>query len=590
MQVILSDGEHYCNGMLATQQNALVASGQIKENSLIRIMDFMSNTVQNRMVIIILSLDVVGHHGGRIGQPVEVDKSNVPAAPSAQPMYNRTNLPSVNDACSSNPYGGAAVNKPTGGSNPYASTSSAPFQPQAPIVRTTPSGVPITAISQLNMYQNRWTIKARVTSKSDIRTWSNARGEGSLFSVTLLDSSGVDIKATFFKEAVDKFFGLLEAEKVYSFSGGRLKVANQQYNTCKSQYEVSFDQNSEIHLMDDTGEIQAHIYDFSKIAALESVEAGKIVDILAVVKTVGEPTSIISKKTGQELVKCDMTIVDDSGTEIALTLWGDQARKAPSEFANQPIVGFRHVRVGDYGGKSLSTTSGGAAVVNPNVPEARALHTWWSQGGGNATRSLSSSGGSGGKVDSLEERKNIKAIKLEHLGMGGTDKADWISFKGTITFLKKDKEGGAWYTACARSEEPCKNRFKVTQTTDGNWFCDKCQGTFPNCVRRFIFSGTVADDTSTTWVSFFNEQAETLLGGVTADQVYKESFDAEAGGSQDKYDSYFARANHTEWIFKCRVKQEMVGEENRVKTTVHSMHPINYAKESRDLLAAISKF
>lgn len=36
---------------------------------------------------------------------------------------------------------------------------------------------------------NRWTIKARVTQKSDIKHWSNQRGEGKLFSVTLMDET-----------------------------------------------------------------------------------------------------------------------------------------------------------------------------------------------------------------------------------------------------------------------------------------------------------------------------------------------------------------------------------------------------------------
>lgn len=35
----------------------------------------------------------------------------------------------------------------------------------------------------------RWTVKARVTQKSDIKVWSNARGEGKLFSVTLMDET-----------------------------------------------------------------------------------------------------------------------------------------------------------------------------------------------------------------------------------------------------------------------------------------------------------------------------------------------------------------------------------------------------------------
>lgn len=32
----------------------------------------------------------------------------------------------------------------------------------------------------------RWTIKARVTKKTDIKRWSNAKGEGTLFSIDLL--------------------------------------------------------------------------------------------------------------------------------------------------------------------------------------------------------------------------------------------------------------------------------------------------------------------------------------------------------------------------------------------------------------------
>ena len=55
----------------------------------------------------------------------------------------------------------------------------------------------------------RWVIKARVTSKSPVRTWSNAKGEGKLFSMDLVDESG-EIRVTAFKEQCDKFYDLIE--------------------------------------------------------------------------------------------------------------------------------------------------------------------------------------------------------------------------------------------------------------------------------------------------------------------------------------------------------------------------------------------
>lgn len=606
-RAVLSDGTHYVTGMLASQ----VMSEAVKQDCIVRVDDFMCNEVSNRHVIILLGVTVVGQAAGRIGMPVDVEKAILtgattttttamgqPPVAANQPLYNSTNYgPPVNNSYKppERPISAAG-----GGSNPYGRGGSPPQrnavnqqhqqqQGHQPIVRSNHVASGATPIAALNMYNNRWTIQARLTVKSDIKTWSNSKGEGSLFSIEMLDSSQ-DIRATFFKEAVDKFYHMLEVGKVYTFTGGRLKVANMQYNTCKSQYEITFDQNAEIHLANDDGAIEKQSYDFVKIAALEGIEANKNVDVLAVVKSVSEPANLISKKTGSELTKCDLVLVDDSGVEISLTIWGDKARTAPQDFAGQPVAAFRRARVGDYGGKSLS--AGPSCDIRPtDLPQAAHLAHWWQTAGGAqaSTRSLSASGlgGGGGKMDALQDRKPIASIKQENMGLG--DKPDWLSFKATLSFLKKDKEGGAWYPACANPGEPCKNRFKCSPTTDNQWFCEKCQGTYANPVRRWIFSGVVEDSTSSTWVSFFNEQAETLLGGLTADQSHQESYGS-GGFDQDIYDSVFAKALFTEWIFKCKVKNEFHNDESRVKTSIYSLHPVDYVKESNDLLAAIEQF
>ena len=55
----------------------------------------------------------------------------------------------------------------------------------------------------------------------------------------------------------------------------------------------------------------------------------------------------------------------------------------------------------------------------------------------------------------------------------------------------------------------------------------------------------------------------------------------------DYFDSIFAKAQFTDWIVKCKVKQEMVGEEQRVKSTIYSLSKPDYVSESKDLLRAI---
>lgn len=52
-------------------------------------------------------------------------------------------------------------------------------------------------------------VRARVVSKSGIRTWSNSRGEGKLFSMDLVDESG-EIRCTAFRDQCDKFYDMLE--------------------------------------------------------------------------------------------------------------------------------------------------------------------------------------------------------------------------------------------------------------------------------------------------------------------------------------------------------------------------------------------
>ncbi|MBA0552374.1 hypothetical protein Golob_023190, partial [Gossypium lobatum] len=96
----------------------------------------------------------------------------------------------------------------------------------------------------LNPYQGNWMIKVRLTSKGNMRTYKNARGEGCVFNVELTDEDGTQIQATMFNEAARKFYEKFQLGKVYYISRGTLKVANKQFKTVQNDYEMTLNENS----------------------------------------------------------------------------------------------------------------------------------------------------------------------------------------------------------------------------------------------------------------------------------------------------------------------------------------------------------
>jgi len=50
-----------------------------------------------------------------------------------------------------------------------------------------------TPIRVLNQFSTDWKIRARVTKKDEPRQWRNAKGEGTLFNIELIDKEGTQI-------------------------------------------------------------------------------------------------------------------------------------------------------------------------------------------------------------------------------------------------------------------------------------------------------------------------------------------------------------------------------------------------------------
>ena len=100
---------------------------------------------------------------------------------------------------------------------------------------------PIEAISP---YNHKWTIKARCTSKSNIKTWHNRNGEGKLFSVNLLDDSG-EIRATGFNNQCEMLHDIFQEGNVYYISSPcRVQIAKKQFTNLNNDYELTFERDT----------------------------------------------------------------------------------------------------------------------------------------------------------------------------------------------------------------------------------------------------------------------------------------------------------------------------------------------------------
>ena len=281
-----------------------------------------------------------------------------------------------------------------------------------------------------------------------------------------------------------------------------------------------------------------------------------------------------------------------------LTLWDNAAKTASALFSNQPVVAIRRAIITVYSSyKSLRTNiTGGGIDINPNfLPAANKLHKWWlsNKSSGIATRpqSLSFSATSlENHSDEISERSNIAAIIEQNMGHRNTEKGDYITIKAYCTFIRNDKDGGAWYDACPNSNDPCRNCKITLSFNQTTWDCSRCGKNYPKPLRRWIFSAILEDSSSSTWVSFFNDQAELLLGGVTADAAFDMTYGSDNIFNDDIYQNIFFTALYRQYYFKCKVKKgnsHEINKEDRIQVSVIGILPLDPHKESLQLLSLL---
>lgn len=59
-----------------------------------------------------------------------------------------------------------------------------------------------------------WAIKGKITTKTQLKTYNNAKGPGTRFGIIIQDKNGAEIEACFFGEAANKWVQQVDEGKV----------------------------------------------------------------------------------------------------------------------------------------------------------------------------------------------------------------------------------------------------------------------------------------------------------------------------------------------------------------------------------------
>lgn len=564
-RLMIGDGARTHQYCVITNQDLVddIRCGRLEKWSVVKITQYQTVDCGAHRLIYILNLELI-KKGSEVGQKLTCQTSQHEPQQMHQPQPPQPQQP-------------LSYHQPSPNltqTNPYPMGNMISDVSRTPRSMKNSHDSQTISIGDLTPYIGKWVVKGRVTSKSAIREYNNAKGGGKLFSFTLADQSG-EIKVTAFNTDCERVFPYVEPNKVYILGRASVKNADKRYTT--ADFEITLNNDSLLELSGDPQDdrsIPLAKFNFVSIATLESLTTTQPVDLIGAITQVGEFSTIISKTKNKELKKRNITIVDMSRTSISVTIWGDQAETFVAEEGD--IFVTKSARVGNYGGKSAS--AGDCIFVNPDIPETRKIKNWYrnlNEKNFNALTANQELGSGGYQWKTLDQMLNMDYVKTQSSsgntnGLFGKCKAILIAV-GKNPVYKCCPNGG-----CGK---------KLTDTQNGELKCEKCQQTYSSYKYRYKTDVEIGDHTASSWVTLWDEKAEMIL------QMKPEELERYMKmDNKEAYDKIITRPNFKIFTFVVRSRIDTYNNEERVKLNVVSMTPLDPVSMSKRLIEEIKTF
>ncbi|VDK81999.1 unnamed protein product [Onchocerca ochengi] len=377
----------------------------------------------------------------------------------------------------------------------------------------------VTPIKLLTPYCKNWRLCIKVTSIDEIRC---IRGQH-IFSFLAVDDDGVEIRVSAFGDTACKTATLIGLEQMYYITRASVKMASRRYGRNQHDMEIVLQTDSKVTKCTDRPLILSPKmnFEFVRIHNLQNFIDTEI-DVLGTVISVGEMKQLKSK-TGEELQKREIQIVDDSSYYVTINLWGQKAKTFPNEQCKH-VLAVKGLLVRCYQGTiSLVSITSSKLLYDPHFPEADALQFWYSENKDKIFKPASVN-----QILSFHEHRWIKQLKPSLNG----------HFFNLTAMISSIFTENAAYKGCPT----CKKKLLVEK--DGDlYICSKC-GICNEYKYYYTLHMELFDFTGTIHVTAFDDCAQKLIGE-QADEVAKFlKFDSE------RYQSFFKSVLFKPFMFR----------------------------------------
>eukprot|EP00928_Gymnodinium_smaydae_P013310 TRINITY_DN14867_c0_g3_i1.p1 TRINITY_DN14867_c0_g3~~TRINITY_DN14867_c0_g3_i1.p1 ORF type:complete len:619 (+),score=83.68 TRINITY_DN14867_c0_g3_i1:96-1952(+) len=560
MMLVLSDSKHYVTAVF-TGQGAPIAL-----NTVVELVQWSLANDGAKPFLDVKRLNVVVTAASIVGEPTQwqSEPQGPPSAPL--PLTGRCEANSTH----------LAHGRSDALSESHARSGGAGVQPNGPKV----------LISQLGPYSRTWCLRARVTARSSVRTFRNARGDGIMFTAEVMDAEGAQVRVTSFGTAVQKFYEIMAPNRLVDISGGMVRQGNPRYTPHPLEITLS-ERTSKVCVAEDDGSFRNAPYHFVALAQLEQISPGTLVDVAGVV-TEAKDMAPIRTSRGEVRGRRVLTIADDSKRSCRFTLWGAQADEQ-SELRAGQVVFIRYAKVSQFGGgRSLDSAELSSIDVDPDNARAFELRRWFEKEAQTIAPLAQTD------IASQRPLYLLAEVRAENAALHTSPWAAFVYQVAPVTVLDIPHERPVFYMACTAEVESREGGMRTchrkVERLGVSWQCAHghvCSE--PHA--RYILRVELRDATcGRFYATAFDDEARLLLGCPAADVATLDDrrqlgTDPDAGKA---FEAIFSRAMYTRWSVKMRCRLEEYNGRQRVHATLSEISPLKASDARRKLEAVFS--